>query len=279
MGKAKTADMGMVNAQADANATKQQGFNAQNAQTQTAYNRPDQTNAFGNSVNWTQTGTDANGNPTFSQNQSLGAYGQQYATGLSGLGQQYFNTAGQGIGDSNAAFDRAYGYATANLEPRFQRTTDAMENKLRNQGFEPGSEGYKNAMNDLALQQNEARNNLVTGLQGQMFNQSLQGRQQQLSELAPGLQFGFNNALNTGQAGFSGVNVGNVDYGSLNNAAFGQQNTIAQQQNAYNQAMMGGLAGLGGAFLGGPMAGNAFKYMFPGTASPNGGSSSGGGPY
>jgi len=279
MGKAKTADMGMVNAQADANAAKQQGFNQQNIQTQAAYNRPDQTNAFGNAVNWTQTGTDANGNPTFSQNQSLGAYGQQYATGLSGLGQQYFNTAGQGIGDSNAAFDRAYSYATANLEPRFQRTTDAMENKLRNQGFEPGSEGYKNAMNDLALQQNEARNNLVTGLQGQMFNQALQGRQQQLSELAPGLNFG-QYALNTGQANYSPISVGNVDFGSLQNSAFGQQDKIAQQQQSYNNAMIGGLAALGGGLIGGPMGAMIGKSMFSGgSAPPAGGGFMGGGPF
>ena len=253
MAKAKTADLGQVNAQADANAQKQQQFNTQNAQTQAAYNRPNQTNAFGNSVNWVQTGTDANGDPTFSQNQSLGALGQQYSGGFSGLGQQYFNTAGQGAPDTFAAFDKAYGVATANLEPRFQRMQDAMDNKLRNQGLDPRDEAYKSRMNDLALQQNEARNNLVTGIQGQMFTQGLQGRQQQLSELSPGLQFGFNSALNTGQANYTPINVGNVDYGSLNNAAFNQQNMIAQQQNQYNNAMLGGLAGLGGAFLGGPL--------------------------
>lgn len=268
MGKSAKVDQGNVNAQADATAAKQQEFNAQNIQTQAAYNRPNQTNAFGNSVNWVQTGTDASGNPTFSQNQSLGALGQQYASGLSNLGQQYFNTAGQGIGDSNAAFDRAYGYASANLEPRFQRSTDAMENKLRNQGLDPTSEAFKSRMNDLALQQNEARNNLTTGIQGQMFNQALQGRNQQMSELQPGVQFG-NLAMGTGQASFNPISVGNVDYGSMQNGAFNQQNAMVQQQNQSNNAMLGGLASLGGSFFGGPLMqplmggmGNAFaNYM------------------
>jgi hypothetical protein len=251
--KSKSVDMNQVNSQADANAQKQQQYNTQSAQTQAAYNRPNQTNAFGNSVNWVQTGTDANGDPMFSQNQSLGALGQQYAGGLSNLGQQYMQTAGQGSGDSNAAFDRAYSYASANLEPRMQRAQDAMDAKLRNQGLDPSSEAYKNRMNDLALQQNEARNNLVTGLQGQMFTQGLQGRQQQMSELSPGVQFGFNNALNTGQASYSPINVGNIDYGSINNAAFNQQNSMVQAENQRNNAMLGGLAGLGGAFFGGPL--------------------------
>ena len=78
MGKSAKVDQDAVNAQAEATANKQQQFNTQNVQTQAAYNRPNQTNAFGNSVNWVQTGTDANGDPTFSQNQSLGALGQQY---------------------------------------------------------------------------------------------------------------------------------------------------------------------------------------------------------
>ena len=83
---------------------------------------------------------------------------------------------------TNAAFDRAYQTASANLEPRFDRAGAAMENRLRNQGLDPTSEAYKSATNDLALQQNEARNSLVTQLQGQMFNQGLQDRQQQVNE-------------------------------------------------------------------------------------------------
>lgn len=243
----------------------QNAQNTQNIQQQAAYNRPNQTDALGNSLNYTQTGTDANGNPTFAVNQSLGQTGQDYAAGLSGLGQQYFQGANAMLGSrpdmsSNAAFDRAYGVASANLEPRFARASDAMETKLKNQGLDPGSEAYKNASNDLALQQNEARNNLVTQLQGQLFNQGLADRNQQVGELSsltsPGVQFA-NKALTPAFANTPGINVPNVDLTALYNQQKAQeyQNYNAQMQQ-YG-GMMGGLAGLGGtlagAMIGGPM--------------------------
>lgn len=222
--------------------------NTANAYQNAAFNRVNQRDAFGNSLNYTQTGTDAQGNPQFTADQQLGQAGQMYAGGLAGLGQKYFETAGQGIPDSNAAFDRAYGYASANMEPRFERSANAMENKLRNQGLDPTSEAYKSASNDLALQQNEARNNLVSSLQGQMFNQGLQGRQQQLSELMPGLQFG-QTAMSPHYANTPGVNVGNVDVAGLNNSAFGQQWQGYNADMAQRNAMLGGLAGLGGTAM------------------------------
>jgi len=217
---------------------------------QVAFNSPDQTDAFGNQLAYTQTGKDANGNPIYSVNQSLGGLGQQYSGGLSGLGQQYFNQAGN-VGDlgSNEAFDKAYGYATANLEPRFQRTEEQMINRLRNQGLDPTSEAYKSQMNDLALQQNEARNNLVSGLQNQMFGQGLQQRQQGMAELQPGVQFS-NNVLNPSYAQVPGVNIINPDMAGLSaqqyNAKMNGYN--AQMQN--QSGMLGGLASIGTGLLG-----------------------------
>lgn len=233
-------------------ASKQNTANAfQNA----AMNRVNQRDALGNTLNYSQTGTDAQGNPVFLANQSLGETGQMYAGGLANLGQRYFDTVGSrpDMG-SNAAFDRAYGYASANLEPRFQRQADMNENKLRNQGFEAGSEAYKNASNDLALQQNEARNNLVTQLQGQMFQQGLADRQQQLGELNPGVQFG-NDALSLDQVNVPQVGVQNVDVAGLNAQAYNQQQQQYQQQMAQRNAMIGGLASIGGTLAGAAMGG------------------------
>ena len=229
---------------------QQQGENTRSAFQQASFNRVNQSDALGNTLNYEQTGTDAQGNPTFTARQQLGQYGKQAAGGLSALGGQYFSRAGDVSGlDSNAAFDRAYGYATANLEPRFQRSADAMENKLRNQGLDPTSEAYKSATNDLALQQNEARNNLVTGLQGQMFSQGLQQRQQGMQELAPGVQFA-QGAISPSFVNTPGVDVGSVDYAVLNNASFGQQQNVYNQQMAQRNAMLGGLASIGGTLAG-----------------------------
>lgn len=223
--------------------------NLDTANTATAFNRPNQVDAFGNKVTWTQTGKDANGNPTFTQSNTLGATGQQYVKGLAGLGQQYFNTV-KTPGDlsSNDAFDRAYGYASANLEPRLQRSQDQMYTTLRNQGLDPTSEAYKSQMNDLALQNNEARNNLVTGLQGQMFNQGMQERQQRLGELQPGLNLA-NTVLGQNSSPFSQTPVQGVDMQSLIGMNQNQQWQKYQSDVASRNGMLGGLASIGGTLL------------------------------
>lgn len=263
MGKSAKVDQGAVNSQADANAAKQQQFNTQNAQTQAAYNRPNQTNAFGNNVSWAQTGTDANGAPTFTQTQSLGDMGQAYARGLTGLGQQYFNMAGQGAPDSTAALDRAEQFATARLDRQRGLDTDALDNKLKNQGLQPGTQAYDEAMRSMLNSYGDRRDAMTANLQNQFYGQGLQTRQQQMSELQPGLNFA-QYALNTNQAGFSPINISNVDFGSMQNSAFNQQNEMVKQENARQQAMMGGLASLGGALIGGPMGAMAGQAMFGG---------------
>lgn len=234
--------------------------NTKNAQEQAAFNRVNQTDAMGNKLTYSQSGTDANGNPIFNATQELGETGKQFASGFTDLGQKYFDAAGQrpDLG-SNAAFDRAYGYASANLEPRFQRTQDAQMNRLRNQGLDPTSEAYRTSMNDLALQQNEARNSLVSQLQGQIFNQGLAERNQQMGELQPGLQFGMG-TMQPNLVNVPGVNVQNVDVANL--AGINQQNQW-QNYNAQMQqrnAMMGGLAGIGGSLIGAPWMGSALGF-------------------
>jgi len=236
--------------------------NLDTANTATNFNRPNQVDAFGNKVTWKQTGVDKNGNPTFTQSNTLGATGQQYVKGLSGLGQQYFNTV-KTPGDlsSNDAFDRAYGYASANLEPRLQQAQDRMYTQLRNQGLDPTSEAYKSQMNDLALQNNEARNNLVTGLQGQMFNQGLQERQQRLGELQPGLNLA-NTVLGQNSSPFAQTPVQGVDIASL--IGMNNQNQWQKYQSDLNSqgGFLGGLASLGGTLLGGPIGGGIAKKIF-----------------
>jgi hypothetical protein len=208
------------------------------------YNRPNQFGPFGGSITYDP--------ETGAQTTALGQQGQQYAGGLANLGERYFGMAGQGVPDSSAAFDQAYGYASANLEPRFERSRAAAESRLRNQGLDPTSAAYKSAMNDLALQQNEARNNLVTGLQGQMFNQGLAGRQQTLAELSPGLQYGI--------PAFMDPNVSplqRIDTGGTFNAPGAMQANYQQELDNYNNQQMGafGLARTGLGLLTAPMTG------------------------
>jgi hypothetical protein len=237
-----------INSQEVAN--QQLANNRQSGQQQAAFNRVNQQDSFGNKLNYEQTGTDANGNPIYSANQSLGGMGQQYAQGISDLGNRYFSQAGNvdNLG-SEAAFDQAYGYATANMTPRFERNTSALESKLRNQGLDPTSEAYKSAMNDNALQQNESLNNVMTNLQGQMFNQGLQQRQQGMQELQPGVQQG-NQFMNPNYANVAGVNLTNTDMSNLAAQNYqGQMNNYNSQMQQRN-SRLGGLASIGSSLLG-----------------------------
>jgi len=132
------------------------------------------------------------------------------------------------------------------------RSRAAMENRLRNQGLDPTSEAYKSAVNDLALQQNEARNSLVSGLQGQMFNQGLQADQQNINRLSaltqPGIQMS-NQVLNPGVGPVQPVSTGMTPNMSQN-----MMNAYNAEMQGYS-GMMGGLGGLAGlglkAFSGG----------------------------
>lgn len=245
----KPIDVGAVTAQANQQNT---GNAFQNA----SFNRVNQQDQFGNTLNYSQSGTDAQGNPIFNAQQGMGETAQKFAGGLSGLGQKYMDTAGQGVGSSMDAMNSAYDAATAFSAPRQARQMEAQNNRLVNMGLDPSSEAYRNRMTDMTENQSAANNTLAAQLQGQMFNQGLAGRQQQMSELQPGMQYGMQsirpNLVNT-----PGVNVGNVDVAGLANQAKGQEwqgyNAQMQQQNA----MLGGLAGIGGSILAAPMTGGA----------------------
>jgi len=228
--------------------------NTKNAYETAGFNRVNQKDAFGNTLSWSQDGVDENGNPKFSVSQGLGGVGKEFAGGFAGLGKKYFEMAGAPVESSMDAMNKAYDAATAFSAPRQARQSAAMDTKLLNSGLDPSSEAYRNRMRDLTENQSAANNTLAAQLQGQMFNQGLAGRQQQLNELTPGLQFGMG-AMSPNYANVPQVNVGNVDIAGLANASKGQewQNYNAQMQQ--KNAMLGGLAGIGGTLLGLPMGG------------------------
>lgn len=239
-----------------------QTANTANAFQNFAFGNLNQSDPFGNMVNYAQTGTDERGNPIFNVSQKFGTTAQNFAGGLSGLGQKYFGGVdamlGTPMGDSQGAFDQAYQYASGNLEPRFEQQRAALENRLANQGLNRSSEAYSRALNDLSLQQNEARNNLVTGIQGQLFNQGMAGRQQQMNELtgltAPGLNYGMA-AIGGQYLNPRGAQVQPVDAMGAYNQQYQSRLNAYNANQAQNSAMMGGLASLGGSLLAAPMTG------------------------
>lgn len=238
--------------------------NTSNAYEQAAFNRVGQQDQYGNTLAYTQNGTDAQGNPQFQAQQHLGETGQAMAGGFGGLAKGYFDNA-QSRPDlgSDTAMNNAYDAATSFSAPRQAREMDAQRTRLSNQGLDPSSEAYRNQIRDTTENQTSANNTLAAGLQNQMFQQGLANRGQQMSELNPGLGFA-SKTLDVNQANVPGVNVGNVDYAGLNKTAYDQQQQIYGQQMQQRNAMIGGLASLGGTAIG------AFAGM------PGGGKSAGG---
>ncbi len=240
--------------------------NTNNAYQQAAFNRVNQSDQFGNSTNYNQTGTDEHGNPIFGVSQQLGATGQQMAGGLGGLASSYFQNAGSrpDLG-SDAAMNNAYNAATSFSAPRQEREQDAARNRMLNSGLDPNSEAYRNQMRDITENQSSANNTLAASLQNQMFNQGLANRSQQMGELQPGLSFA-SQTTQPGQINTPGVNVGNVDYVGLNSTAYNQQMDQYKAQMQQRNAMMGGLAGMagtiGGAMLGGPIGASIGNKLF-----------------
>ena len=228
--------------------------NTNNAYKNAAFNRLNQTDQFGNTLNYNQTGTDANGNPIFGVTQGMGEAGKKAAAGFGGMADKYYGMAGAPIESSMDAMNRAYDSATAFSAPRQERQRAGMDNKLVNMGLDPSSEAYKNRMMDVSEQQSAQNNTLAAALQGQMYNQGLAGRQQQMNELSPGLQYGMGtmrpNMVNT-----PGVGVQNVDVAGLAGQAKGQEWQGYNAQMQSRNAMLGGLGGIAGTVLSGGLGG------------------------
>ena len=257
------ASIGKIGTQATSDAFKQAAFNKTN-----------QTNQFGNTSNYSQTGTDAQGNPIFAQQTQLGGTGQGFAGGFSGLGMDALGKMQDKLNnpmDPAQAGMQAFGHAndlwSSINEPRLQRQTDATENKLRNQGFDPSSQGFRDAMSDLSLQQDQGRNAFQLNAQNQMYQQAADTQKLGDAELSqfgsPGVNFG-NNVLNSGFQSVPGINVGNVDTQGLINSNQQQQMELFKQKKAQQNAMYTGLATIAGGALGGPIGGAMAGKMFGG---------------
>jgi hypothetical protein len=250
-----------------ANATAAGNINAAN--TATAANRVNQSTPYSN-LQYQQTGTDVNGNPIWSANQTLAPQFQntfnnltnqannnyqnpfnssQYQQQMVGQGPQFagvgnapqLQTGVQGTGMQG--WDTATNLLMSRLQPQMQQAQEANNAALANQGIPVGSKAYENQMrtfnqgqNDLQVQAQLAGSQL----QNQMFNQNLaagnfgnQALQNQNTMNLGNTQF--NNAL--GQQGFANQMAGTA----ANNAA--TQTNLSNALNQYNMPMQQ-LAGL-----------------------------------
>jgi hypothetical protein len=211
----------------------------------TAANRINQQTPYG-SLQYQQTGTDAQGNPIWSANQQLSPELQQLTqSSLAGLQASQANPMyGINPGDtySNAIMQR--------LQPQQSQAREALDAQLANQGIMPGSEAYNRAKTLLGQTQNDALTSAIvggmqTGIQAQGLQNTTAANIRNLA--TPGYVNPYNQAAVAGPDYLSA-------YTAQNATDIARQNAEAAQRSS----LISGLAGLGSsAILGGTGANSA----------------------
>jgi len=137
---------------------------------------------------------------------------------------------------------------SARLEPELVRQEDALRTRLTNQGFREGTEGWDRALERQGRMATDSRENFWLKARGQGVQEALLQRQQPLNEF---------NAIRTGTqvnlptfAGVPQTSQANTNVAGIYDANYNQQMAAWQQEQASQNAFMGGLFGLGGT-LGG----------------------------
>lgn len=255
--------------------------NLYGAQAATQANRINQSTPYAN-LNYVQ-GVDAQGNPTWTAQQSLA---QPLQTALGNIqGQlasttanpfdvsQYQAQTGQGF-TGMEGWDRATGLINQRLQPQIAQSQERLQAQLANQGIAPGTEAYNRAMTQQGQQINDLMNQAQLAgsqVQNQMQGQSL--AQQQANNAAlqqnyaqalaqrnlPLAQLGaFQGATQPGYINpYSQAAVAGPDY--LGAFTTSRAADIAQQnsENAKAANLQSGLFGLGSsAILGAGGVGN-----------------------
>lgn len=234
-------------------AAAQSQMNRETAITQQGLNSTNQVTPWGN-LTYTQSGHWEDGTPQFTATQTLSPE-QQELYNLSTSTQKNLGNIGveqsgkirdllnSPIDMSNEAVEgRLFDLGSKRLNPVFAEREGQMRQDLLNRGIREGTPAFESEMRRFNESRNDAFNQLALTGRGQAMQELLTSRNQPINEitaLLSGSQVQAPNFTSTPQAQVSGV-----DYAGL------VSNNYNQQVGAHN-AMLGGLAGLGGAAIGG----------------------------
>lgn len=251
-------------------ATAQQGLNTQTLTELEQANNVNQITPTG-SLTYAQTGTGANGVPTYTATQSLSPAEQQLLNTMQGTqntaGTQAGNLltganyggAGQptpaaAIGNSTSGETQALlGEETSYLNPQFNEQTQQLQTQLASQGIYPGSPAYTQQMQNLQLNQNQAVTGFLATAEPAAYSQATSSYELPLtmaeSEMGVAQPAGVG-LTSTPQETSQPANL-EGDVASANTANMNAYNAQLTQQNA----MLTGLFGLGAASINGGTGG------------------------
>jgi len=242
-------------------AAAQATANKETAVAQYGLNATNQITPQGN-LTYEQIGTWADGTPRFQATTSYSPTEQNiYQTGaqtrqnLADIG----STQSQKIGDllntpyslGDATQSKIAQIQKGFLDPQWQRQQDALETQLINKGIRPGSDQYKNAMQDFSTNRQRAYDQSYLDSYNTAQQSALTERNQPINEitaLMSGSQVSNPSFGSTPTPGVAPTDVIGATQQSLNQQNLGYQ---AQLQNNYG--LMNGLFGLGKTALGGWM--------------------------
>ena len=228
--------------------------NLKAAQSATAANRVNQYTPYG-ALNYSQTGTDSQGNPMWSATQSVNpALQPAVDTSLSNVSSQYANPfTGGNLPSYGINPGQTYSDAIMQrLQPTQQHQSEMSDAQLANQGIMPGSEAYNNAKRLLEQTQNDQLTSAIVG----GMNTGLQANQQQYGQNLTNYNNTLANALNIKSLATPNyinpaqqATTTGADTLGATNAQYTNQLNAYNAQQAQNANMTSGLFGLGAAGL------------------------------
>lgn len=254
-------------------ANAQQNLNTQTLTELEQANNVNQVTPTG-SLTYAQTGTGANGVPTYTATQTLSPAEQQLLTTMQGTQQTAGTQAGNilsnanyganptaAIGNSTSGETQALlGQETSYLNPYFQNQTSQLQTQLANQGIYPGSPAYTQQMMNLQGNQNQAVTGFLATAEPAAYQQAVTGYElpAQTAESLMGVASpaGVGTTTTPQETSQPADLTGAV--ASANQANMAAYNAQMQQQNAMmtglfgigGQAINGGSLGFGGSMLG-----------------------------
>lgn len=148
-------------------AQAQLGYSTQAAQKTQQMNQYDQTTPFG-SLKYVQSGTNPDGTPKFTVDQSFNPQVQSTIDALMGKAQTAANTDLSGDAITGRQMDLYSKY----MDPIFSMQKGGLEAELRNKGITPGSKQYDTQMNLQSRNTNDALTKFLLDSRGTALNEA-----------------------------------------------------------------------------------------------------------
>lgn len=235
-------------------AAAQTASNQATATTQTELNRINQVSPTGTS-SYSVTGTNADGTPQYTQTTALSApeqsifdtgqaAEQNVANAAKSLSANAATTLSTPFNADQAIADKIDSIGKTQLDPQWAASDAKQAATLANEGVQPGSEAYNNAMVSYNAGKNSSYNQLYLQGDAQAQSEALANRNSDvntLGALMSGSQVATPTFSSVPQTSVAGTDVSGIDQNSYLDA-----NQQAQQSVAANNATMGGLFSLAG---------------------------------